>query len=571
MVNDYSILIGGEAGQGSRRAGLIIGKLFSELGYRIFIYDDYQSLIRGGHNFSQIRASNQEVLSSRRKIDFLLALDKNTFNQHQKDLDKNGIVIYDDEKVSFSTRFTKDRKMRFVGLPLKTIVQQAGGAPIMENIALVAGFAKVIGVGWPVLARILKKEFKKWPDLNLKVAETGFKGAPKLVRLRKGTNRKSLTLLTGNQAVCLGAVKAGLIFYFAYPMTPATGILHYFAKKEKEFGVKTIQMENEIGVINAALGAAYAGARTMVGTSGGGFALMTEALSLAVQSEIPMLIVESQRTGPATGVPTYTAQGDLSFVLSAGHGDILKFVIAPGDARQAYFWAGKSLNLAWQCQTPVVLLIDKQVSESTFDFDFGVLNKIKIEKPLIWDRKGEYQRYQNTKNGISPLAFPGDKRAVVKATSYEHDEFGLGVEDEKNVALMQNKRLRKFELMKRQTECLPAVEVYGKKNSSKAVIVWGSTVGPAREAAVQMGFKVIQPVIIQPWPEKQIRRALKGVKRTVLVEASATGQLADVLDRYSIKIDPHTKNPGVGVDRKVLKYDGRPFLPEEIKEKLDSI
>ncbi len=554
---DYSILIGGSAGQGSRKAGFIIGQLFLELGYRVFIYDDYQSLIKGGHNFSQIRVSNKEVLSHREKIDFLLALDKNTIDKHQGDLDKDGIIVYNGDKISLPPHFSKNGKTKIVGMPLMAIVQQAGGEGIMENIALIAGFAKIAGIDWLLLSRVLKREFKKWQDLNLKVAEAAFGSVSNLIKIEKGAEKKSLTLLTGNQAVSLGAVKAGLDSYFAYPMTPATGILHYLIQRQNDFNIKAVQMENEIAVVNAALGAAYAGARAMVGTSGGGFALMAEALSLSVQAETPVVIIESQRSGPATGVPTYTSQSDLLFVLSAGHGDIVKFVIAPGDAEQACFWTSKALNLAWQYQTPVVLLIDKEISESTFTFSPDILNRIKIEKFFTWDKKGKYQRYKDVNNGISPLAFPGTKGAVIKSTSYEHDEFGLGVEDEESVVKMQNKRLRKFEAMKREAERLPAVEVYGKKDSSKAVIVWGSTKGPVQEAAEELGFKVIQPVILQPFPEKQIKNALKGVEKTVLIETTATGQLAEVLNGYAIKID-----------KKILKYDGRPFSFDEIKDKL---
>lgn len=536
MIQDYSILIGGAAGQGSRKAGLIIAKLFSNFGYRIFIYDDYQSLIRGGHNFSHIRASAKKVLSHRRKIDFLLALDENTLKKHQGDLDKKGIVV---------------------DLPIKTITKKAGGMPIMENTALIAGFAKMMGIGWEALEKVLKKEFKKLQQLNLKVAKAAFEKSPNLLKLKK-LNQKVLPLVTGNQALVLGAVKAGLDFYFAYPMTPATGILHYLAAHQKGFNLGVAQLENEIGLVNAAIGAAYSGARAMVGTSGGGFALMVEALSLAAQSETPLVIVESQRPGPATGVPTYTAQGDLLFALTAGHGDIVRFVIAPGDAEEAFFWSGKILNLAWQYQTPSILLIDKEISESTFSFDEAILAEVQYEKPLIWGKEGQYQRYQDTKNGISPLAFPGQKGIITKATGYEHDEFGLTVEGEKKVKKMQDKRLRKFEEMKKAVEELPAVKVYGNKNAKKAIIAWGSTKGPAKEAAEKLGIKMIQPVILQPFPEKQFKKALKGVEKLVLVEANALGQLGKVLAGF-----------GFQVDTEILKYNGRPFLPEEIEEKLN--
>jgi len=551
MKKDYSILIGGEAGQGSRKAGLIIAKLFSEFGYRIFIYDDYQSLIRGGHSFSQIRASQEKVLSHRKKIDFLLALDEFTIKKHQADLDRKGIIIYNSDKIA-----ALDRKATGIGIAMETIVKKAGGISIMGNTAFVAGFAKIIGIDWKTLKKLLKKELKKSQELNLKIAKQAFDSTKNLVKIKK-LDQKSLPVLTGNEALCLGAVKAGLDFYIAYPMTPASGILHYLAKHKEDFNIAVAQLENEVGIVNAAVGAAYAGARTMVGTSGGGFALMVEGFSLAAQSEIPLVVVESQRAAPATGVPTYTGQGDLLFALTAGHGDILRFVIAPGDADEACFWAGKILNLSWKYQTPSVLLIDKEISESTFSFDKDILNKIKDEKPLLWSKGGKYLRYKKTKNGISPLAFPGNKNAVVKTNSYEHDEFGITVEDERSVEEMQNKRLRKFEEMKKEVEKLEAVKVYGRKTAEKAIIVWGSTKGPAKEAAETLGIKMVQPIILEPFPEKQIKKALRGVKKLISIETNALGQLGKVLKGWGIK-----------ADNEILKYNARPFLPEEIEEEV---
>ncbi len=549
MKKDYSILIGGKAGQGTRKAGLVIAKLLSQLGYRIFIYDDYQSLIRGGHSFSKIRASESEVFSHRKKIDFLLAFDKNTVEKHREDLDKKGLIIYNSDEFSLSDKNSK-------GVAMRKIVEEAGGRLIMENVVLVSSFAKMIGIEWGILEGVFRKEFKKYQDLNLKIAEVSFKKTEKIAEFEK-INQKKKTLLTGNEALSLGALKAGLDLYLAYPMTPASGILHYLAAYKKEFGIGVYYLENEVGIANAALGSAYSGARTMVGTSGGGFALMTEALSLAAQSENPLVFVESQRMSPATGVPTYTGQGDLLFSLTAGHGDILRFVIAPGDADEACLWAGKILNLSWKYQTPSILLIDKEISESTFSFDENILNKIKKEKPVLWDKKGEYLRYKDTRNGVSPLAFPGEDNAVSKSSSYEHDEFGVAVEDKESVEKMQNKRLRKFREMRKEVEKMKAVNVYGKKSSNKAIISWGSTKGPAKEAAEKLGIKMIQPVVLEPFPEKEMRKALRGVKKIALAETNGFGQLGKVLNCY-----------GIRTDKKVLKYDARPFLPEEIEKKL---
>ncbi len=552
MNIDYSILIGGAAGLGSRRAGLLIAKLFSNLGYYVFVYDDYQSLIRGGHSFSNIRISTSKKLSSCSKIDFLVALDKRTLDEHQSELKKEGILVYNSDKFNVT-------RNQAVGIPAQTIVKDLCGRKIMENIALVAGLAKILGIEWEILKELLTKEFKKSRNINLQIAKTSFEQNQSLIKIKK-TKREKLSLLTGNQAISRGAVKAGLNLYFAYPMTPATGILHYLAEHSKDFKIKTVQLENELAVIGAALGSAYAGVPSMVGTSGGGFALMTESLSLACQAEIPLVIVNSQRAAPASGVPTYTAQSDLSFSLTAGHGDIVKFLVAPGDAEESCYWAGRLLSLSWEYQTPSILLVDKQISESTFSFDEKVLKKIKPIKYLKGNARSEYVRYQDTKNGISPLCFPGEKGAVVKITSYEHDEAGITIEDEISAQKMQDKRLRKYKEMEMAVEKMRAIKIYGNQKSSCAILSWGSTKGPAKEAAEDLNIKMIQPLVLQPLPIKQIKKALEGVKSLILVENNALGQLAPTLNSHGVKIDA-----------KILKYNSRPFMAEEIKKAFNKI
>ena len=548
MSKDFSILIGGEAGQGSRMAGLIIAKFFNQLGYRIYIYEDYQSLIRGGHNFSQIRASEKKFQSRKKEIDFLLALDKNTLNLHKKNLSKNGIIIFNGDRIG---------SKEGIGIPIEKITKEMGGIPIMANTALISSFAKIIGVDWQILGEVLKKEIKRETELNLKIAKRVYEISKNLLKIEKISKEPSL-LLTGNEATALGLAKAGLKFYFAYPMTPATSIMNFLAKME-DLNVKVIQPENEISVINMALGASFAGAKSAVGTSGGGFALMTEGLSLAGQSETPILIVESQRGGPSTGMPTYNLQGDLLFVLSAGHGDIPRFVIAPGDAAECLYYSGLGLNLAWKYQTPVILLIDKDVSENTFCVNEKILDLIQSEKPLLWAKSGDYKRYKITEDGVSPLAFPGEKDAIVKADSYEHDEFGITIDGEE-VEKMQAKRLRKLETMKKAVEKLPAVKVYGNQNSNIALVAWGITKGAAKEIAENLGIKLIQPIIIEPFPQKQMREVLKGVEKLFSIELNTTGQMAKVLNSQGIK-----------VDGKILKYNGRPFFVKEIEDKLKKL
>lgn len=544
MKNDFSILIGGQAGQGTRLGGSLLAKIFNELGYFIYVYEDYQSLIRGGHNFSEIRVAEKEVFARKERIDAVLALDENTVNLHQKRLKRTGILIVNQDKI---------KKEKNLGIPAETIVKEEGGIFVMVNIAIIAYAAKIFGLKWEFLENVLKKEIKKQTDLNLKIAKKSFELGKPIFKIKR-LNKAPLHLLTGNEACALGMVRAGLNLYFAYPMTPATSILNFLAQKSDELKIKTIQPENEIAVINMALGAAFAGKRSAVGSSGGGFALMTEALSFSCQAEIPILIIESQRAGPSTGMPTYNLQGDLDFILGAGHGDMIKIIIAPGNAKEILIWAGKGLNFAWRYRVPVILLLDKDLSENTFQVNDKTLNQIKIETLKLWQGEGEYKRYKITKDGISPLAFPGRDNAVIKASSYEHDEKGIANDEEKVVKLMIEKRRQKFEKIKKDIEKEKTVEISGNENSKVALLSFGISSGVTREVAENLGLKFVQPIVLHPFPEKQIKIALKNTKKIFTVEMNSLGQLAKLFKTNGILTQP------------ILKYTGRPFFVEELEK-----
>ncbi|MBC7073896.1 2-oxoacid:acceptor oxidoreductase subunit alpha [Candidatus Parcubacteria bacterium] len=550
MNQEFTILIGGQAGQGTRFGGSLLAKIFNELGYFVYVYEDYQSLIRGGHNFSEIRVSQREIAARKEKLNFILALDENTINLHKKRLSKKGILIFNQDKV-------KNQKGGF-GILADTIVKKEGGIPVMVNIALISAFSKIVGIEWEFLEEILKRELKKQTELNLKIAKIAFDSQKPVFKIEKTKKAPSL-LLTGNEACALGMQRAGLNFYFAYPMTPSTSILNFLAQKEDEFGIKVVQPENEIAVINMALGAAFAGKRSAVGTSGGGFALMTEALSLAGQAEIPILIVESQRAGPSTGMPTYNLQGDLNFVIGAGHGDMVKMVVAPANATEALIWAAKSLNFAWQYQIPVILLLDKDISENTFSVPKNILEKIKIKPPKLW-QKGEYKRYKIERDGVSPLAFPGTENVVVKACSYEHDEYGITSDEEKIVKAMIEKRKRKLAKIKKDLEKEETIKISGKKSSKVVLISWGISSGPAKEIAEKFGFKFLQPIVLYPFPKEKMKKEILGAKKIICLEMNSLGQLANFLRGNEIK-----------VDFEILKYTGRPFFVEEIEREIKKL
>jgi len=549
-MKEISILVGGKAGDGIRQAGHLIARLLNRIGYRIFFYDDYPSLIRGGHNFSIIRASEKRIVAHKETVDVIVALNQDTVENHKHRLNTGGIILYDSKKSDAEG----------LGLDFMEIVKKFDGKPIMRNTAAIGALAGALDFEWSVLEKVIMDAVEKDVGLNLKIARHAYdrienpsKSVPKL-------DQKSLPLVSGNEAIALGAVKAGLNMYIAYPMTPASAILHYLAAHENELGVVTVHPESEIGVALMALGAAYAGARTMVGTSGGGFALMTEALSLAGQGELPMVIVESQRPGPSTGVPTYTMQGDLAFVVHAGHGEILRVVLAPGDADEAFYTTGLAMNLAWKFQIPAFVLSDKHLSESIFSFEADI-DKVKPEKPLLWNNQGEYKRYTDTQNGISPLAFPGNPSAIVKTTSYEHDESGITTEEPEAIARMQRKRLRKRKALEDELEKYETVNVYGNPDSKTALLCWGSTKGACIEVAEALDLKVVQPLILEPLPVEALKKALSGADKIIDVEVNATGQLAKLVAGH-----------GFCIDDMILRFDGRPFtvdvLLDNVKEVL---
>jgi len=536
-MEDFQVLIGGRAGQGSKATGRLIAKVLNRYGYKIYIYEDYPSLIRGGHNFSLLRASRERKRSIKKKIDFLLALNEDTIEKHSEKLD--GELLFNSDKVDCEG----------VGVPIETIAKKHG-EKIMQNTALLGAFCKLVGVEKEILKEVISNMPK--PEKNMAVAEEAYSKIESKCNLEKCGDPDPL--ITGNEALSLGALEAGLENYFAYPMTPSTSILHFLADLKQDHNIQVMQPENEIAVINAALGAAYAGKRSMVGTSGGGFALMAEGVSLAAVSETPIVIVESQRAGPASGVPTYNAQSDLKFVLSAGHGDFLRIVFTPGDAEEAFYLTNLAMNMTWKYQIPAIVLIDKDISESTFSFDRSTL-----EMAEYWEESKngcgpDYQRYQDTDFGISPICYPGGE-ATVRATSYEHDEYGTTTEIPEKIVKMQDKRMKKETILKEEIDRLGLIKTFGE--SDKAIVTWGSSKMAAKEAGKKAGWKVIQIMSFAPFPEKAFREALEGVERVAVVEGNRIGQAAEIVERY------------VNVDQKILKYDGRPFYEEEIVEELE--
>jgi 2-oxoglutarate ferredoxin oxidoreductase subunit alpha len=548
-MKEISILIGGKSGDGIESTAPIIAKMLASYGYFTHVYRDYPSLIRGGHTFSIIRGSKSKISAIRSKVDIILALNEDCVKLQKNKIKKDTVIIFD--KDTFNTVG--------IGLDLSSKTSEIGAPFVVRNMGLVGALAKTIGISWLTAEKLIQENSPKKPELNVKIAKYGFINSEKIFNLEK-TKKVDLPLFYGNELIGLGMVKAGLDMYIAYPMTPASSVLHFLAEHENDLNVKVVHPESEIGVIMMANGAAYAGSRVAVGTSGGGFALMTEGVSLSGMGEYPVTIVMSQRPGPATGLPTYSAQGDLNFVLNSGHGEFARIVIAPGDAEEAYYWSAQALNLAWKYQTPSFILVDKTISESIYTFDEKEVKDITIEKGLQWDSKKDYKRYEITKNGISSLAFPGNKKAVVKGNSYEHNELGITIESAHDSMQMMDKRMSKIEPLTKEVEKLKSINVFGNRKSKIAVICWGSNKGVVKEVVEYLGIRGIQPIFLDPLPVDSLSEALSGVEKIICVESNATGQLASLISRY-----------GVNVDELILKYNGRPFKLEELLENIREI
>lgn len=555
-MNDFSLLIGGKAGFGIDKSGTVIARLLNQLGRRIYIYRDYPSLIRGGHTFSIIRSSKEKILTHLDKVDFILALNQETFNFHKDKLKENSSVIYDSDSINIDGLRAG---VQAIGVPIARIIKEENASEIMRNTCIIGAFVKASGIKWEILQSVLEKEFTKDAGLNLNIAHRGYDEVKELFKL-ESLSQDILPLLSGNQAVSFGLIKSGLKTYISYPMTPTSPILHFLAGIADNFNLKVLHPESEIGVILMALGFSYMGEKVAVGTSGGGFCLMTEGLSFAGMAELPIVIIVGQRPGPSTGLPTYSAQTELQFVLTAGQGEFVRFIVAPGDAEEAYFWSAQAMNISWKYQIPSIILTDKNLGEGVFNFDLSSIPEIKEESSPLWDRKSPYKRYLVTESGVSPLVFAPDKDAIVKVNSYEHDEYGISIEDPKQTALMQNKRLRKEKYLQIELDKLETVKVYGNKDSSVGLLCWGSNKGVCLEVAKRLDLKVIQPLVFSPFPVEQFKESSKGIKKLICVENNATGQLARLIKMYGFK-----------VDEQILKYDGRPFSLDELEESVRGV
>jgi 2-oxoglutarate ferredoxin oxidoreductase subunit alpha len=490
----YNILFGGKAGQGANILTHILAESLAEEGYYVFYYRDYRSLIRGGHGFNVLTFSDKPVHSHESKYEIIVALDKITIEKHSKDLKKGGVII--------------DGKH--------------------ENMYFAGRMYAALGLPFSLLDKQLKK-MKRYNE-NLVQAKTGYAEAEHAFDVPK-VKKKKRTFSSGSVAVAEGAVKSGIDNYFAYPMTPSTAVLGELAQRQKEYGHLVLELENEVAVANAGAGSAITGAKTMIGTSGGGFCLMTEALSMCGIAEIPLVFYLAQRAGPASGVATYNAQADLHMARHAGHGEFPRLVLAPGDPVECQEITSQIFALTQKFGVPGILVLDKHIAESFYTTE----HTPKIMKSKHQVRFGRFN-------------------------SYEKDpKTGSGTEEAEIIQKNVEERKKKWDKLRKECEKCDGYKIYGKKNSKNCIVFWGSPKGAILDAIKGLDVCAIQILFVEPFPKK-VEKILKSKKNIIAVENNATGQLCDVI----------RENTGVLIPNKdrVLRFDARPFRCDELNAEL---
>ena len=565
---DLAMGIGGEAGQGIATPGDILARIFVRRGLHLYTYNAYQSIIRGGHIFLTVRVSDQEIYSHGDKLDLLLCLNQDTMDRHLNLMGPGSRVIYNGDSI---TPGEVNDGVHMCPMPVADL--SASRNRLVQNTIAVGAIMSLMGVDFEVLEESLSLRFQRQGqnviDENVRVARAGFDYAaenfvPYYDTLPDGG--KPLAVWAGNDAIAMGGAAAGVKFYCAYPMSPSSGILHWMASNARNLGIMVRQVEDEIGVANMAIGAAHTGVRAMCGTSGGGFALMTEAIGAAGMMEIPVVFIDVQRAGPSTGVPTKTEQGDLWQVLGASQGDFERFIVAPTDALDCYNTMPELFNLVDKVQCPAIVLSDLLIGEGRFsvdpdDIDMhpGIDRGDVITEPAP---ANGYMRYQNTDSGISPRALPGISGYVHVVATDEHDENSVLISDEFTNPLkrrmMVEKRARKFQDIVKE---IAPPEIEGPADADVTLVGWGSTEGVIREARqllADQGITANQLAIkwIVPFHSDEVTEIVTRAKKAFIVENNHSGQFY----RYM------RSETGLSADGHIRKYDGEPFMPHHIAD-----
>lgn len=563
--NIFTVKIGGQAGQGIKAAGLMLAKVATRAGFYIYNHIEYPSLIRGGHNVMQVNISQEPIGAPRQTSNFLIALNQESINLHFDKLAPGSGILYDsDDKLDLSK---VSRETILFPVPLAKLAQESGGDELCINTVALGVLIGLLNGRLSTLKNLTDEEFtNKGPQvikINQQAAEVGYKYTlknfadkiKKVLTPDKPTPPKMI--VTGNEAVALGAIAAGVQFAAIYPMSPISNILHVLAANQEKFGFIFKQPEDEIAAINMAIGASFAGARSMVATSGGGFCLMTEGLGLSGMTETPLVIIEGMRGGPATGLATWSEQGDLRFTLHAHQGEFPRIVLAPGDAQEAFYLTMKAFNLADKYQMPVIVLLDKNLCENDQSFEVFDYSHYQINRgKFTWEKIPQYQRYQISSDGISLRTIPGSGNFLI-ANSDEHDEVGYSTEEIEERNTQMQKRMQKLEACAKND--LPAPQLFGPEDANLTIVSWGSNKGNILAALKHFeNVNFLHLTWLSPFPSEAVKKILSKSHSIIDVECNYSGQLTGLV----------REKTGIEVSDKLLKYDGRPIYPEEIVEKI---
>jgi 2-oxoglutarate ferredoxin oxidoreductase subunit alpha len=571
MRQSFTVGVGGAAGQGVATPGDIFAKIFSRRGLHLNAYNAYQSIIRGGHTFLTIRTGPNKISNMGDRIDLLIPLNQDTMDRHLSLLSAGGACLYNADLIQPGTPADG---VQMCPIPVSKLADISKNKVAQNTLAIGAGLS-MMGIGFPALEEVLAEQFRKKEqkviDENVGLARTGYDYATqnfKPFEWPLPMTETRYAVLSGNAALAMGGAAAGVKFYSAYPMSPSTGVLHWMAEHARKAEIMVRQVEDEIGVINMAIGAAHAGVRAMCATSGGGFALMSEGLGLAAQAEIPIVVIDCQRAGPSTGVPTKTEQGDLWQMLGAAFGDYPRAIAAPIDIGDCFKLIPEIFNIADRFQCPGIVLCDLLLSEGRLSVDPKELDfhpVIDRGELITSNGAGEhesYKRYKITESGVSPRAIPGVPGHTHTVSSDEHDEDGVLISDEytntvKRRAMME-KRMRKMDGI---AASVPLPKLLGPANADVTLIGWGSTYGVVdeacellRESGISANHLPIRWLV--PLHGDAILDLLKDARHTIIVENNYSGQFARYL-RSETSFVPNGH---------IRKYDGEPFMPHHIVE-----
>ena len=573
MANDSNIVsvkIGGPAGTGVKSVGLMLDKIAARSGYQVCDNVEFPSLIRGGHNVVQVNFSLDEVTSPRLNSDLLIAFDQMTIDLHHNELKKGGGIIFDSDFADVS-KVRKD--ISLYGIPLRKIADKAGEKEIFVNIVALSAALQILGGNLETFKKLIEEEYsdkgEKIVEADKKAADLGFEYAvgnyknnlhKYMEPVSSFSSPVSYMVLNGNEAAALGAISAGMQFAAIYPMSPINNILHVLAANQGKFGYILKQPEDEISAINMAIGASYAGVRSMTATSGGGFSLMTEAYGLAGITETPIVIFDGMRGGPATGLPTWSGQGDLQMVLHSHQDEFPRIVLAPGDVAETYELTIKAFNLADKYQTPVVVLLDKNICENDKTLLFPDITKVKIDRGKFVKKKiDDYLRYKYEDDGVSVRSIPGVGNFFI-ANSDEHNEEGYSTEEIEDRNKIMEKRMKK--LLTCAENDMPNPEVFGPPDADITIVSWSSNKGSILEALKNFSnVNYVHVTWMNPFPVKFLTDVLPKAKHIVDIECNYTGQLANII----------REKTGIEIKDRYWKFDGRMIYPEEIIEKLNSV